>query len=121
MQVLAICYIPGNSFAPLSFISGYAYLILKKSCTRFYFGFVSFSTVYWLLHTSCFLQSLAKVYKDFFSFRSESRYLLLLTENYGALSILQQQIIAKQNEIRPVTIFGSSFPSDQEYTQVSRN
>lgn len=52
------------------------------------------------------------------SFYSESRYLLLLTENYGALSILQQQIIAKQNEIRPVTIFGSSFPSDQEYTQV---
>ncbi|KAL3881511.1 hypothetical protein ACJMK2_027943, partial [Sinanodonta woodiana] len=49
--------------------------------------------------------------------RSESRYLLLLTENYGALTILQQLI--PTNNI--ITIFGSSFPSDQEYTQVCRN
>ncbi|KAJ8315842.1 hypothetical protein KUTeg_007992 [Tegillarca granosa] len=49
---------------------------------------------------------------------SESRYLLLLTENYGALSILQQKILKMHNAI---TIFGSSFPSDQEYTQVCRN
>ncbi|KAL3881537.1 hypothetical protein ACJMK2_027969, partial [Sinanodonta woodiana] len=48
----------------------------------------------------------------------ESRYLLLLTENYGALTILQQQILNIQNAI---IIFGSSFPSDQEYTQVCRN
>lgn len=49
---------------------------------------------------------------------SESRYLLLLTENYGALTILQQEILQKQ---KAITIFGSSFPSDQEYTQVCRN
>ncbi|CAG2212749.1 RNF213 [Mytilus edulis] len=49
---------------------------------------------------------------------SESRYLLLLTENYGALSILQQKIFSMHNA---EVIFGSSFPSDQEYTQVCRN
>ncbi|KAL3881507.1 hypothetical protein ACJMK2_027939 [Sinanodonta woodiana] len=49
--------------------------------------------------------------------QSESRYLLLLTENYGALTILQQLITT--NNI--ITIFGSSFPKDQEYTQVCRN
>ncbi|KAH3728218.1 hypothetical protein DPMN_054169 [Dreissena polymorpha] len=54
-------------------------------------------------------------------FKGESRYLLLLTENYGALSIIQQQIFSKRREIRPITIFGSSFRSDQEYTQVCRN
>lgn len=53
-------------------------------------------------------------------FLSESRYLLLLTENYGALSIIQQQILAKARDIRPITIFGSSFSSDLEYTQVRR-
>jgi hypothetical protein len=42
---------------------------------------------------------------------------LLLTENYGALSIVQQLIMS--NGSRPITIFGSSFRSDQEYTQVS--
>ncbi|CAC5415234.1 RNF213 [Mytilus coruscus] len=45
---------------------------------------------------------------------SQNRYLLLLTENYGALTILQQAIFSMQNA---VVIFGSSFPSDQEYTQ----
>ncbi|XP_063403574.1 E3 ubiquitin-protein ligase rnf213-alpha-like [Mytilus trossulus] len=49
---------------------------------------------------------------------SESRYLLLLTENYGALTVLQQKIFTMDNT---VVIFGSSFPSDQEYTQVVRN
>ncbi|XP_071112375.1 E3 ubiquitin-protein ligase rnf213-alpha-like [Haliotis cracherodii] len=49
---------------------------------------------------------------------SESRYLLLLTENYGALSILQQEILARH---KVIIIFGSSFPKDQEYTQVCRN
>ncbi|XP_041346956.1 E3 ubiquitin-protein ligase rnf213-alpha-like, partial [Gigantopelta aegis] len=48
---------------------------------------------------------------------SESRYLLLLTENYGALGILQQLL----GQRRVITIFGSSFPKDQEYTQVCRN
>ncbi|CAG2226879.1 RNF213 [Mytilus edulis] len=49
---------------------------------------------------------------------SETRYLLLLTENYGDLAILQQKISSMHNA---VVIFGSSFPSDQEYTQVCRN
>ncbi|VDI07412.1 Hypothetical predicted protein [Mytilus galloprovincialis] len=49
---------------------------------------------------------------------SESRYLLLLTENYGALTILQQKIFSMHSA---EVIFGSSFPSDQEYTQVCRN
>ncbi|XP_052808603.1 E3 ubiquitin-protein ligase rnf213-alpha-like isoform X2 [Mya arenaria] len=53
--------------------------------------------------------------------RSESRYMLLLTENFGALSIIQQLLQTKGDEIRPITIFGSSFRSDQEYTQVCRN
>ncbi|XP_053396339.1 E3 ubiquitin-protein ligase rnf213-alpha-like isoform X2 [Mercenaria mercenaria] len=53
--------------------------------------------------------------------QSESRYLLLLTENYGALTIIQQQILSRSSDIRPITIFGSSFRSDQEYTQVCRN
>ncbi|VDI80191.1 Hypothetical predicted protein, partial [Mytilus galloprovincialis] len=45
---------------------------------------------------------------------SETRYLLLLTENYGALTILQQEMFTMKNA---VVLFGSSFPSDQEYTQ----
>ncbi|VDI37174.1 Hypothetical predicted protein, partial [Mytilus galloprovincialis] len=49
---------------------------------------------------------------------SETRYMLLLTENYGALTILQQKIFTIENA---VVIFGSSFRSDQEYTQVCRN
>ncbi|XP_052807608.1 E3 ubiquitin-protein ligase rnf213-alpha-like isoform X3 [Mya arenaria] len=52
---------------------------------------------------------------------SESRYMLLLTENFGAVSSIQQLLQTKGNEIRPITIFGSSFRSDQEYTQVCRN
>ncbi|XP_078736318.1 E3 ubiquitin-protein ligase rnf213-alpha-like [Lampetra fluviatilis] len=50
---------------------------------------------------------------------TECRYLLLLTQNYSALSILQQDDslgLADGAEI----IFGSSFPRDQEYTQVCR-
>ncbi|XP_077980160.1 E3 ubiquitin-protein ligase rnf213-alpha-like [Glandiceps talaboti] len=49
---------------------------------------------------------------------SESRYLLVLTENYAALGILRTQLL---NSDDPVIIFGSSFPKDQEYTQVCRN
>ncbi|XP_077981891.1 E3 ubiquitin-protein ligase rnf213-alpha-like [Glandiceps talaboti] len=48
----------------------------------------------------------------------DSRYLLILTENYAALGILQQEIHQLNN---PVVIFGSSFPRDQEYTQICRN
>ncbi|KAM5307769.1 E3 ubiquitin-protein ligase RNF213 isoform 2-T2 [Glossophaga mutica] len=50
---------------------------------------------------------------------SESRYLLLLTRNYVALQILQQTLFRQGQQ--PEIIFGSSFPRDQEYTQVCRN
>lgn len=50
---------------------------------------------------------------------SESRYLLLLTRNYAALQILQQTLF--QEAPQPEVIFGSSFPRDQEYTQICRN
>ncbi|XP_031747021.1 E3 ubiquitin-protein ligase RNF213 [Xenopus tropicalis] len=53
------------------------------------------------------------------SYDVESRYLLLLTRNYAALQILQQTL-AKENQ-HPEIIFGSSFPKDQEYTQICRN
>ena len=46
---------------------------------------------------------------------SESRYLLILTEAYAALGILQQHMMDITDAI---TIFGSSFRKDQEYTQV---
>nr|XP_025855696.1 E3 ubiquitin-protein ligase RNF213 isoform X5 [Vulpes vulpes] len=51
---------------------------------------------------------------------SESRYLLVLTRNYAALQVLQQQMFFSENQ-QPEIIFGSSFPRDQEYTQVCRN
>ncbi|XDC79958.1 hypothetical protein R6Z07F_011131 [Ovis aries] len=49
---------------------------------------------------------------------SESRYLLVLTRNYVALRILQQTFFKTD---QPEIIFGSSFPKDQEYTQICRN
>ena len=50
-------------------------------------------------------------------FLSENRYLLILTENYAALRIMQQQLLKTSDDA--VVIFGSSFPNDQEYTQVN--
>ncbi|XP_056587886.1 E3 ubiquitin-protein ligase rnf213-alpha-like [Triplophysa dalaica] len=49
----------------------------------------------------------------------ECRYLLVLTKNYAALRILQQTYFSDQQH--PEIIFGSSFPKDQEYTQICRN
>ncbi|KAG9334572.1 hypothetical protein JZ751_007508, partial [Albula glossodonta] len=49
----------------------------------------------------------------------ESRYLLVLTKNYVALQILQQIFFSDLHQ--PEIIFGSSFPKDQEYTQICRN
>ena len=46
----------------------------------------------------------------------ESRFLLLLTENYSALRILQQTDLTDRD---PVILFGSSFPEDINYTQVT--
>ncbi|KAM4802731.1 LOW QUALITY PROTEIN: E3 ubiquitin-protein ligase RNF213-like [Urocitellus parryii] len=50
---------------------------------------------------------------------AESRYLLVLTKNYMALQILQQLFFGEDQQ--PEIIFGSSFPRDQEYTQICRN
>lgn len=44
------------------------------------------------------------------------RYLLILTEAYAALGILQYYM---EDMGDAITIFGSSFPKDQEYTQVN--
>ena len=58
------------------------------------------------------------------SFHGETRYLLLLTENYSALNILLQSpdMWPKKNDIDNIrVIFGSSFPSDLEYSAVCRN
>ncbi|XP_058708338.1 E3 ubiquitin-protein ligase RNF213 isoform X2 [Poecile atricapillus] len=49
----------------------------------------------------------------------DCRYLLVLTENYAALQILQQAFFTDRQQ--PEIIFGSSFPKDQEYTQICRN
>ena len=56
------------------------------------------------------------------SFHGETRYLLLLTENYAALNILLRSpdMWPNQNESIRV-IFGSSFPRDQEYSAVCSN
>ena len=45
----------------------------------------------------------------------ENRYLLLLTENYSALRLLQQADLLDHD---PLVLFGSSFPHDINYTQV---
>ncbi|XP_061196022.1 E3 ubiquitin-protein ligase rnf213-alpha-like [Saccostrea echinata] len=49
---------------------------------------------------------------------SESRYVLLLTENYSALTLLQQLLTNNENT---QILFGSSFPKDQEYIEICRN
>ena len=48
----------------------------------------------------------------------ENRYLLFLTENQYALRILQTHLL---HDKTPVILYGSSFPKDQEYTQVCTN
>ncbi len=61
---------------------------------------------------------------------SVNRYVLFLTENYAALDILQNPLnyldeemsISQSQEgappVEPFILFGSSFPKDEEYTQV---
>ena len=56
------------------------------------------------------------MYCTFIFVISENRYLLILTENYAALRIIQQHLLKTSEDA--VVIFGSSFPNDQEYTQV---
>ncbi|XP_062570768.1 E3 ubiquitin-protein ligase rnf213-alpha-like isoform X2 [Saccostrea cucullata] len=52
------------------------------------------------------------------SVESESRYVLLLTENYSALTLLEQLLTTDENT---QILFGSSFPKDQEYIEICRN
>ncbi|XP_068134511.1 LOW QUALITY PROTEIN: E3 ubiquitin-protein ligase RNF213-like [Hyperolius riggenbachi] len=59
------------------------------------------------------------VMENIYSDSDDCRYLLILTKNYAALQILQQAFL-KENQ-QPEIIFGSSFPKDQEYTQICRN
>ena len=54
----------------------------------------------------------------FFHFCSESRYLLFMTENFAALRVLQQHLLRGEDK-PPFVLFGSSFPKDMEYTQVT--
>ena len=51
------------------------------------------------------------------SLDNESRYLLLMTENFSALQLLPKVLKLKEYEV----IFGSSFPHDQQYIQVCKN
>ena len=57
------------------------------------------------------------------SFYGETRYLLLLTENYSALNILlKSPNLWPENKFEDIRIiFGSNFPRDQEYSTVCRN
>ena len=48
----------------------------------------------------------------------ENRYLLFLTENQSALHILRTHLLRDKT---PFILYGSSFPKDQEYTQVCMN
>ncbi len=51
---------------------------------------------------------------------TETRYLLLLTKNNAALRIIEEQGLVDKNK-KVSIIYGSSFPHDQEYTQICRN
>ena len=54
---------------------------------------------------------------SFENFNYNTRYLLVMTEEYAAYDILMQTVLKDRNDI--FVIFGSSFPKDQEFTQVS--
>ena len=41
-----------------------------------------------------------------------------MTENFAALRVLQQHLLCDEDE-PPFVLFGSSFPKDMEYTQVT--
>ena len=48
-----------------------------------------------------------------------SRYLLLMTENYSALPMVEHLLCTKDKDRSESCIFfGSSFPKDQQFTQV---
>lgn len=53
----------------------------------------------------------------FFTYR-EDRYLLFITENYAALRILEHLLLGDLCEEKPLVLFGSKFPKDNELTKV---
>ena len=55
-----------------------------------------------------------------FSFYGQTRYLLLITENFSALNIILQSpdMCPKDQEKNMHVIFGSSFPNDKDYSAV---
>ena len=58
------------------------------------------------------------------SFHGETRYLLLISENYAALNILLclPDMWPKQDDMSNIRVmFGSSFPNDQEYSTICRD
>ena len=57
-------------------------------------------------------------YLDLVNAYRENRYLLFVTENNSALRILQAHLLSGET---PYIVYGSSFPRDQEYTQLCRN
>ena len=59
------------------------------------------------------------MYVSSFYLYSENRYLLFMTENFAALTVLQQHLLCDQYKSLFV-LFGSSFPKDMEYTQVTK-
>ncbi len=70
------------------------------------------------LQTQCLIPPSELVFKAIQHDR-DSRYILLLTKNHAALNIITEhsKLDFKNSEI----IFGSSFPNDQEYSQVCLN
>ena len=71
---------------------------------------------YFALRAFFFFHFLSSYFNSLKFISSENRYLLILTENYAALRIMQQQLLKTSDEA--LVIFGSSFPNDQEYMQV---
>ena len=59
------------------------------------------------------------IYAHFFFFtHREDRYLLFITENYAALRILEHFLLGDLCEEKPLVLFGSRFPKDNELTKV---
>ena len=67
------------------------------------------------IYSYCFLLNLWFLIYSF-SPNRDTRYVLLMTENYAALRVLEKRF-PEENAAASV-IFGSSFPKDQEFTQV---
>ncbi|XP_057290514.1 E3 ubiquitin-protein ligase rnf213-alpha-like isoform X3 [Hydractinia symbiolongicarpus] len=50
---------------------------------------------------------------------SNARYLLVMTEEYAALPIIEERFLSNRHNVS--VIFGSSFPKDQEFAQICRD